>query len=631
VRVSPVVYPIAAAAFLVLLLIGGGIIVARRNPEFAGHPKGLYVLFFAEMWERFSYYGMRALLIFYLTQHWLFSDKRSSLIYGAYTALVYITPVLGGYMADRYLGQRKAVMFGAVLLTCGHFLMAIEGVGGQNDATINIFWLALSFIIVGSGFLKANISVIVGQLYPRTDIRRDGAYTIFYMGINVGAAIGTILAGYLGQTYGWPYGFGAAGFGMLLGLVVFVVFKPLLMGKGEAHDPERLRSRIGGVKFEWLLYAVGLIAIVAIWALIQHQALVGWLLAIFGVSLVVSLLYYTMFVLNGGTWSLDAFSKVLTVVTGVILVLAFLLQAIGSLAVPALLEFASRPTVVFGQLIPLYSLVAALGAIGLLVIMAQQLIVVHKEDRDRIFAAIFLIFVSILFWALFEQAGSSLNLFTDRYVDRGGVPASLFQSINPIYIILLAPLFAWLWAALGRRGLEPSAPAKFGLGVIQLGAGFLVLVAGAYAFGIANPTPVIFIFLIYLLHTTGEICLSPVGLSAMNRLAPAHMASLMMGTWFFASATGDFTAGLIAGATGAEGLQGETAGKEVVLGVYTTVGWVAVGVGVAVILVSPLIKRLLHLDTLKDESALAGYEEIGESQAPGLFPQRETKPATDQI
>jgi proton-dependent oligopeptide transporter, POT family len=194
------IIPVIAAIFLIALLGGGAVVATTKSPEFMGQPKGLYMLFFAEMWERFSYYGMRALLIFYLTQHWLFSDGKSNLIYGAYTSLVYITPLLGGYLADRYLGQRRAVLFGAVLLTCGHFLMAFEGSGGQADPTINAFWLALSLIIVGSGFLKANISVMVGQLYPLTDVRRDGAYTIFYMGINVGAAIGTILAGYLGHS-----------------------------------------------------------------------------------------------------------------------------------------------------------------------------------------------------------------------------------------------------------------------------------------------------------------------------------------------------------------------------------------------------------------------------------------------
>src|SRR5687767_4705761 len=257
---------IAAISLLVLILFlaGGAVIAGRREPEALGHPKGLYMLFFAEMWERFSYYGMRALLIFYLTQHWLFSDSKSNLIYGAYTSLVYITPVLGGYLADRYLGQRKAVLFGGVLLALGHSLMAVEGVGGQDDPTINVFWTALAFIIVGSGFLKANISVMVGQLYPLTDVRRDPAYTIFYMGINLGAAVGTILVGYLGVTVGWGYGFGLAGIGMLAGLVVFVLGRKSLRGAGEAPGPLS-KNR------EWTLYAVGLAAVAVIWMLIQYQ------------------------------------------------------------------------------------------------------------------------------------------------------------------------------------------------------------------------------------------------------------------------------------------------------------------------------------------------------------------------
>lgn len=502
---------------------------------FLGHPKGLFVLFFAEMWERFSYYGMRALLIFYLTQHWLFSDSESGIIYGAYTALVYITPVLGGYLADRYLGQRKAVLFGAVLLTFGHFLMGFEGDGGGDAASLNIFWLALSFIIVGSGFLKANISVIVGQLYPRTDVRRDGAYTIFYVGINLGAAMGSLLCGYLGQTYGWSYGFGAAGVGMLLGLIVFVIFKPLLLGRGEPPVPlAKIR--------EWSIYVIGIASVAVIWLLIQYQEMVGWLLMVSGIVLV-----------------------------GYVMLTAVL------------------------KLTP--------------------------HERDRIFAAMFLIIGSILFWALFEQAGSSLNLYTDRYVERSGVPASMFQSINAIYIVLLGPLFAGLWTWLGRRNMEPSTPAKFGLAMIQLGAGFLVLVAGAALGGDGAKTAVLFIFLIYLLHTTGELCLSPVGLSAMNRLAPAHMASLIMGTWFFASATGNFAAGLIAAATGSERASGEGAGQQVVLDVYSQIGWVAVAVGVGVLVVAPFIRKLMHLDTLRDDGELAGAAEAGEPQAAGIHPE----------
>jgi POT family proton-dependent oligopeptide transporter len=503
-----------------------------------GHPKGLFVLFFAEMWERFSYYGMRALLIFYLTQHWLFSDSESGVIYGAYTALVYITPVLGGYLADRYLGQRKAVAYGAVLLTFGHFLMGFEGTGRQDEAALSLFWLALAFIIVGSGFLKANISVIVGQLYPRTDVRRDGAYTIFYVGINLGAALGSLLCGYLGQTYGWSYGFGAAGVGMLLGLIVFTIFRPLLLGRGE--PPIAL-----GKGLEWGLYALGVAAVGVIWWLVQNQALVGGLLMVAGVILV----GYVLF---------------------------------------------------------------------------TAVVKLPREDRDRIFAAMFLILGSILFWALFEQAGSSLNLYTDRYVDRGGVPASMFQSINAIYIVLLGPIFAGLWVWLGRKGLEPSAPAKFGLALLQLGAGFLVLVAGAAMGGDGGQTAVLFIFLIYLLHTMGELCLSPVGLSAMNRLAPAHMASLIMGTWFFASATGNFVAGLIAAATGSEAASGEGAGQQTVLDVYTTIGWIAIVVGVGVLAVSPLIRRLMHLDTMGDANVsddLEGQSQAGiEAHEAGLHP-----------
>ena len=517
---------------------------AEAGKTILGHPRGLFVLFFAEMWERFSYYGMRALLIFYLVQHWLFSDEQASIVYGAYTALVYIAPVVGGYLADRYLGQRKAVLFGAVLLTFGHFLMAFEGEGGQTGPHINIFWLALAFIIVGSGFLKANISVMVGQLYPRTDIRRDPAYTIFYMGINLGAALGSLIAGYLGQTYGWAWGFGAAGVGMLLGLVVFVLGKPLLMGRGEAPDPARLATPVAGIRFEWLLYVAGFAAVGLVWFMIQHQKLVG--------------------VLLGGA-----------------------------------------------------------GAILVAYVLGVAVFKLPREDRNRIFAAMYLIIGSILFWALFEQAGASLNLFTDRSVDRHifgwEVPASMFQSLNAIYIVMLGPVFAWLWLTLGRRGIEPSAPSKFALGVVQVGLGFLVLVAGAKAAG-AGATPVVFIFLIYLIHTMGELCLSPVGLSAMNRLTPAHMASLIMGAWFFASATGNFTAGLISAATGGEG-----AGPERVLEVYSNVGWLAVGVGAAMLVVAPLIRRLMHLDTLRDDDELAGQAELGEPVAAGVDIQKETR------
>jgi proton-dependent oligopeptide transporter, POT family len=522
---------IAAIAVIVLamFLAAGAKIAIQKEPEFAGHPKGLYMLFFAEMWERFSYYGMRAILIFYLTQHWLFNDSKSNLIYGAYTSLVYITPVLGGYLADRYLGQRKAVLFGGVLLAAGHSLMAVEGVGGQSDPTINVFWAALAFIIVGSGFLKANISVMVGQLYRMTDVRRDGAYTIFYMGINVGAAIGTILVAYLGQTIGWGWGFGLAGIGMLAGLIVFVLGKAALNGAGEAPN---LLSK----SKEWLIYAVGLGAVAVIWALVQYQDVIQNLLIISGISLLGYVLY-------------ESFK-------------------------------------------------------------------LPKEPRERMFAILFLISLNPIFWGLFEQAGGSMNLFTDRFVDRSGVPAGIFQSINPIIIMIMAPVFAGLWIWLAKRGKEPSAPAKFGLAIVQMGLANLVLVWGAEAFGIAVMTPVIMVFAYYLLATTAELCLSPVGLSAMNRLAPKFLASLIMGAWFYMTAVGNFVAGKIGEATG--GHDGQMT-KQGLLDVYELFGYIAIGVGIAVLLVSPIVKRWMHLDTLEDEK-LEGAAEAGEPQVAGIHP-----------
>jgi POT family proton-dependent oligopeptide transporter len=520
----------SAAVALFAVLVIGGLISVRKREEVAGHPRGLFVLFYAEMWERFSYYGMRALLVLYLTKHWLYADGRASLIYGAYGALVYITPVLGGVVADRWLGQRKAVFFGGVLLALGHLLMTVEGSGGQGDPAINVFWAALAFIIVGSGFLKANISVIVGQLYRLTDVRRDAAYTIFYMGVNVGAALGTILVGYLGETIGWAYGFGLAGIGMICGLIIFVVGRPALQGRGEAPVP-LAKAR------EWTLYAVGLGAVALAWALIQYQSVVQTLLTVSGAAM----LLYTLF---------EAFK-------------------------------------------------------------------LPKEPRDRMFAILFLIALQPVFWGLFEQAGGSLNLYTDKYVDRAGVPTSLFQSINPIYIVLFAPLFAWLWQALGRKGLEPSAPAKFSLALLQIGLSFLVFVWGANSVGSAALTPVLFVFLIYLLQTTGELCLSPVGLSAMNRLAPLHLASFIMGAWFYMTAVGNFVAGKIGEATGGKG---GAMTKDLTLAIYSKIGWITIGIGVVVLLVSPVVRRWMHLDTLADR--------VSPEDAAAIYGGREEEPAT---
>ncbi|MFC3175040.1 peptide MFS transporter [Novosphingobium bradum] len=506
----------ALGAVALFAFLGAGLLIAtRRAREVLGHPRGLFVLFYAEMWERFSYYGMRALLVLYLTKFWLFADGKANLIYGAYGSLVYITPVLGGYVADRWLGQRKAVVFGGVLLALGHLFMAVEGLRGvadplvkQADPAINVFWLALALIIVGSGFLKANISVIVGQLYGLTDTRRDSAYTIFYMGVNAGAAFGTILVGYLGETIGWAWGFGLAGVGMVLGLAIFLTGKAALEGHGE--PPARLARGT-----EWRIYAVGLAAVAMAWGLIQVQSVIGNLLAVSGVAMLGFTLY--------------------------------------------------------------------------------QAFKLPKEPRERIFAILFLVAVNPIFWGLFEQAGGSLNLYTDRFVDRQGVPTSLFQSINPIYIILFAPAFAALWQWLARRGLEPSAPTKFALALVQGALSFLVFAWGARSVGAEAMTPVLFVFLIYLFQTTGELCLSPVGLSAMTRLAPAHLGSFIMGAWFYTTALGQFVAGRIGEATGGE--SGEMS-KALTLAIYEKIGWVTLGVAVVVFVAARLVTRWMHLDTL---------------------------------
>lgn len=524
---------------------GGGVPATAKT--FLGHPRGLYMLFFAEMWERFSYYGMRAILIFYLTKHFLFDREPAYAVYGAYTSMVYITPVIGGYLADKYLGARKAVFAGGVLIAIGHLLIAlVEGPQGEQGFYLNGFYAGLAFIIVGTGFLKANISVLVGQLYPRDDVRRDGAFSIFYMGINLGAFIGPIIVGYLGERVGWNWGFGAAGVGMLLGLVVFVLFRRELYTAGAPADPVLLRARTPvGLSREWLIYLGSLATVAVAWFLIRDEGVVGTLLLLcFGVTF--------------------------------------------------------------------------------LYIFYRAIFTLPRVERHRIFAALYLIALCPLFWALFEQAGSSLNVFTDERVDRHlfgwEMPASWFQSVNSFWIITLAPLFGALWTWLGKRGLEPSAALKFALGFIQVGLGFLILVAGAGTGGAM--TPMLFVILLYLFHSTAELCFSPVGLSSMTRLSTGSMVGLMMGTWFLSTAAGNFLAAQIAQATGGEG-----AGPDRVLEVYQTIGWWIIGIGIVAIPLSWLVTRLMHLDTIgKDETghALAGEKQLAEPAAPGTRTTNET-------
>ncbi len=569
-------------------------VTTSQQATILGHPRGLVILFLTEMWERFSYYGMRGLLILYLTQHFLFSDADSNIIYGAYTALVYVMTIIGGTLADRYLGSRKAVTFGAILLVLGHFGMAFEGSGSrqimtyngadyvlgldgrggdaeqiitsaqgtspisftdgatvmqiENPAAVglpasifvnsyttrvetepfymNIMYLSLGLIIAGVGYLKANISTIVGALYGFGDTRRDSGFTIFYMGINLGAFLSSILCGTLGITYGWKYGFGLAGFGMVFGLIVFLRYQDWLEGRAEPPDPAKLKEKVlGPISVEMACYLAGIVImgfsmLIVMNAHVVHEGYVG----VLGLIIFAVLLWYSFVTCDKG------------------------------------------------------------------------------EERDRMLAAMYFILAQIPFWALFEQAGSSLNLFTDRLVDRTmlgwSVPAPVFQSLNAMFIVMFAPLMAWLWIAHARRKQNPPAPVKFAMGVFLAGLGFLVLVAGIKLSGPAGMTAVGFIFLIYWVHTIGELMVSPVGLSAVTKLAPAKAVGMTMGAWFLYSGLANYLSGVIAATTGAETIGGQltdtAAAKATYVDVYSSVGYIAIGVAVVMLLISPVIRKMMH-------------------------------------
>ena len=487
----------------------------NTTTDFLGHPKGLFVCFATEMWERFSYYGMRALLILYLTKHWEFTDATSYLIYGAYTSLVYIMPVFGGMLADQILGSKKAVTYGAILLVFGHLGMTVE----SNE---QIFYLSLALIVSGVGFLKPNISTMVGALYEEGDPRRDSGFTIFYMGINIGAFTATLLCGYLGEQVGWAYGFGAAGIGMLFGLIIFLWGQKYLEGLAEPPSNKYLQ-KMNGISYESWAYISGIFMVLVTWFLVQNSQLVGQLLGGFGAIFI-------------GAWLLYAL-------------------------------FRCAP-----------------------------------DERDRLIVVGILILFSLIFWALFEQAGSSLNILTDRGVNRvifgWEVPASMFQSLNAGFIFTIAPLFAMLWIALAKRNMEPSTPIKFSIGIILVGLGFLALVYGMRS-SEGLQTGVFWIILIYLLHTLGELCLSPVGLSSVTKLSPQRIVGFMMGMWFFASAAGNYVAGLIARATASDsyGVSNDVfdlSQKQSFMDVYTDVGLMAIGCGIFLAILTPILKKLMH-------------------------------------
>ncbi len=480
---------------------------------FFGHPRGLATLFFTEMWERFSYYGMRALLVLFMTESATRSNAglgfeigQATSIYGLYTALVYLMSLPGGWVADNLWGPRKAVFVGGCIIAAGHFSMALP-----TDPT---FFLGLGLVILGTGLLKPSVSTMVGELYPEGGARRDAGFSIFYMGINLGAFFGPLFCGLFGERYDWHYGFSLAGIGMVLGLVQYRL--------GAGH-----------------LGSAGILGPDAAAAAVQKVG--GFYKALGG-----------------------------AVVSGALLAVAV---ATDALAV-SLQDLATWLGYGIVALAPLYFvyLIAAGGHTSL--------------ERRRLVVIFWLFVLAALFWSGFEQAGSSLNLFaarlTDRHVFGWEAPASWLQSVNPILIILLAPVFGWLWTWLAARSLNPSIPLKFALGLLGLSAGFFVIAWGAAQATPEAPVSPSWIVGTYFLHTVGELCLSPVGLSTITELAPPKRVGQMMGVWFIAASLGNLFAGLVAGRL--ESLAPA--------GLFSNVATFVGLAGLFALLVSPAVSRL---------------------------------------
>lgn len=491
------------------------------GPTFLGQPRGLATLFFTEMWERFNYYGMRALLVLFLVSAvqeggFGLDDRTATAIYGLFTAAVYIIALPGGWIADRITGAQGAVIIGGILIAIGSLLLAIP-------ATPGVFYVGLIVMIFGVGLLKPNVSTIVAALYPEGGARRDAGFSIFYMGINVGATIGPLVTGWLAVHAGRRWGFFATSIVMTLGVLQFVMTRHYLGDAGRhprTHDG-RIIEPGQGPGWTWPLVGVGVVA--AIVALV-------WI----GVIPVdaVSLARYT----------------------------AYLIVAMAVAYFAYLLLFAG----------------------------------LDKPERDRVLVVIALFIASATFWSGFEQAGSTLNLFAERYTDRvvdslGGwvLPAEWLQAVNPAFIIIFAPVFSWVWISLAKRNLNPSAPVKFAAGLVLMGLGFFVMV-GAANLVVAGESPLPYwLILTYLLHTFGELAVSPVGLSYTTKLAPQRFVGQMMGIWFLSISFGNLMAGIVAGEFSDDNVAAFP-------GQFMQVFLFAAAAAVVLLLVSRPLKKLMH-------------------------------------
>jgi len=453
--------------------------------EFLGHPVGIYVLFFTEMWERFSYYGMRAILMLYMTNFLVRGDKWAGGIYGDYTGLVYLTPLIGGFLSDRYLGLQRAILIGCLTMAAGQFCLAMHGSGGDGPAaaqSLGLFWIGLILLIVGNGFFKPNISTLVGQLYEPGDPRRDGGFTIFYMGVNMGAFLSPLVCGYFAQTpgWGWHYGFLAAGIGMLIGWVTFFFGRRFLGHRGVVAAAKDASAHEGAPPASAAeRQRIGIVIVLAIAAA-----------ALFG---------YRGYAATGSG-----------------------IEAVRSTLWPVIFFI----------------------CIGMYVFLHGRC---SKAEMRKVNVIFVLALFVVSFWSAFEQAGSSMTLFADRDTNNSifgyEFPSSWYQSVNPIFIVSLAPVFASLWTWLARRNREPSTPAKmvWGIGLDALSFFWILPAAMLAAGGKVSP---MWLTVLYFLQTCGELCLSPVGLSMVTKLAPARYGAMLMGVWYLANAWANKLAGV---------------------------------------------------------------------------------------
>ncbi|NII11448.1 oligopeptide:H+ symporter [Oleiagrimonas sp. C23AA] len=573
--------------------------IAAPSDELFGHPKGLYVCFFTEMWERFSFYGMKALLALYLIKHHLFTDSQSLAVLGAYGGLVYATPVLGGILADRYLGMRKAVVLGGILLVLGHLGMSVEGhqatvVNGvvhRDQSALSVFYLSLALIISGVGFLKPNISTIVGQLYPEGDKRRDSGFTLFYAGINIGALFASLICGYLGERYGWGYGFGAAGIGMIAGLAMFITGQKYLMGLAEPPEPAKLKRRLlGPLNVEWAIYVGAFVALPAIWALMQLGEAVLWLqIATMAAWLIwlgwyvtarcdrvqrhrmlacvffvaVCLLFFSLYEQTYGSWVL------------------FTDRMMGKDLFPSLVIRHGHPFT--WSLIPLA--------------LSPLLVGIALRMKSRRVPALMLGTLTVVGFVLILRDSVVLPQ-----------TAGSLTYLGALFLVLLSPVMAWLWPFLGRFGMNPSKPAKSAIGLALAGLAFLpLLAANTHVADTGTLSSVWWLVLAYLVLEVGELALSPIGLSAVTELSVPQVMGLTMGAWWlgmslseqFASILGKLAAVDIP----ANGKVDITVAAHKYGQLFQNMIWVGLGTAAVVLAITPLIKRWMHLDKVTPKGA----------------------------